>query len=75
MERSAIISKFVHLNASDAIKTLGAIMQAERMEMHARIIYHGILKDTISDSEKHELIEAGIKLGIKSNIGAYVNSG
>ncbi len=65
---SSIVANFIKMK-SDTITTYGALLDAAIMDLDAKIIYHGVLKNSITQIETRELLEAGLKLGIKSNIG------
>ena len=71
---SKITANFIKLNAEDNLSTYAAIFNTQEMEMNARIIYHGIVKDSISQEATSEEAFAGIKLGIKSNIGQIIDN-
>jgi len=71
---SKITANFIKLNAEDSLSTYAAIFNTQEMEMNARIIFHGIVKDSISQEQTSEEAFAGIKLGIKSNIGQIIDN-
>ncbi|MEQ9115693.1 MAG: hypothetical protein RLN62_02745 [Rickettsiales bacterium] len=60
---------FISLKA-DRIEDRNIIYHAQRMEEEASIIFHDVAKEVVLNSKNTKLLEAGIKLGVKSNLGA-----
>jgi hypothetical protein len=61
----AILAGFISLNATSGIRDMNAIYNARQMDMHAKIIFHGVAEDQVTEKVVTKLMEAGAKLGIK----------
>ncbi len=60
----SFLSKFLRLKAK-SIKDVAAVYDAEQMDLHAEISFHGVAKNEVTESRINSLKEAGGKLGIK----------
>jgi len=68
------LSQFLQLNATNSIRDVAAVYNAEQMDLHANIIFHGVAKDQIVTNTFKSLMEAGLKFGIKlGSLGRAIN--
>ncbi len=68
------LSQFLQLK-TNSLKDVAAIYNAEQMDIHAKIIFHGVAKDSVTKTNLDRLMEAGVKLGIKfGSLGRMVDA-
>ena len=65
----------IELKASEKIRDIAALYDAERMNEQAVIILYGIAQDSTTNTHYERHIEGGLKLGIKTGaLGRVLNS-
>ena len=72
---AGFLGGFLQLKADQTISDVAAIYNVEQADIHAKIVFHGVAKDSISQTDMSRTIEAGVKLGIKlGSIGRVIDA-
>jgi hypothetical protein len=71
----SFFGKYLLLNATNSLKDVQAVYDFEQMEIHAKIIFHGVAKDSVTKTDLTRIMEVGAKIGIKfGSLGRMVDA-
>jgi hypothetical protein len=69
------LGKFLKLNTR-SLKDVAAVYNLEEADIHAKIVFHGVAKNKITQTRMNRALEIGAKLGLKlGSIGRAIDAG
>ena len=71
----SLVSEYLLLNATNSLKDVQAVYDNEQMDINAKIIFHGVAKDSVTQTDLTRIMEIGAKIGFKfGSLGRMVDA-